>query len=410
MKCFILLTVVFTGTIFTKPCLATGYIELTDCDIIISQQVPFNFFNTVPDRIRTTDMVDLSFSVNNEVVSQYRYRLEVPDFKNSQVNLKLLGWATWNNDTLTEIVIPKIEQEGLYKLVIEYIGIGTTEIREVEKLFEIFNPVSTMGEGTSIKSVAKTINVPINPKSKLPSPGNPLKPDYDKLLTHAVMSKNKEAVIEALTNGAGNNIKGIYGGNIFHIMNDTLGVEELVLLLKNKGFPINETDDNGNTPLHIAILSGERKYARALMNHGADLDFENKLELSPLHIASFLNEVELAKELLASGAEVNIIGNSGYTPLHIATLMNNIEVAKDLVCSGARTRMKTDQKLTPKAIAKIQRYDEMINLIVNKCSYTLPQSESNSILNTSILKRVKSNPQYDFDLLFDNEFSDKEKI
>ena len=97
---------------FRLPCFADHYRELKISDFSLSVQSPFSFFNAVPAKIKTTDKVDLSFSANNGIVYQYRYRIEVPDGSRTSINKTLLTWSQWLNNAFTDIIIPRIDQEG----------------------------------------------------------------------------------------------------------------------------------------------------------------------------------------------------------------------------------------------------------------------------------------------------------
>jgi hypothetical protein len=410
MKYFIFFAVIFYGTGLNNPCSADKHHELISSEFFLSIQVPFNFFNTVPPKIKTTDKVDLSFSANNEIVSQYRYRLEVPDMARTTINKTFLNWSAWINNAFTDIIILKIDQEGRYNLVIEYKAYSNSEIRKFEKLFDVYSPASATNVNTSSKTGPKTVNAASEPANKPAAVEKTIKPDYDKLIAEAIEKKDEASFKESILNGAGSNIKGLNGGNIYHMMNDNLANEELISLIKNNGISINETDKYGNTPLHIAIMSRERKYARALINQGADLNIKNKVELSPLHIAAFLNDEEAAKDLLAKGAEIDIKGNSGYTPLHIASLMNNIEVAKDLLNMGAKNKIKTDQKFTAVTIAKIQNNDLMKKLIAKNGSYNLNQPGVSRADNISQMNSVKLSPQFDINLAYNKDLVKKRQF
>jgi ankyrin repeat protein len=410
MRYFIFFAFMFCGTGFSNPCSAEKSNELISSEFHFSIQTPFNFFNTVPSKIKSTDKVDLSFSANIEVVSQYRYRLEVPDLTQSTINKTFLNWSAWISNAFTDIIILRIDQEGQYKLVIEYKSYGTTEIKKFEKLFGVFNPVTTTNGKVISKTGSKTGNSAVEPADKPPVDEKTLKPDYDKLLSEAIEKKDEVLFKESVLNGAGSGIKGSNGGNIFHVMNDNLANDDLISLLKASGISMNEADNYGNTPLHIAIMSRERKYARSLMDQGADLNIKNKVELSPLHISAFLNDEETAKDLLARGAEIDIKGNAGYTPLHIASLMNNIEVAKDLLNMGAKTRIKTDQNLNAVTIAKIQNNDLMKKLITKKGSYNLNRPDITLNANISQMNSVKLNPQFDINLPYNKDLLKKRQI
>jgi ankyrin repeat protein len=273
----------------------------------------------------------------------------------------------------------------------------------------VYNPTALANTGSGSKAGSKSGNTASDP-TKPVVVEKPVKPDYNKLISEAIEKKDTALFRESILNGAGSNITGANGGNIFHIMNDNLANEKLISLLKSNGISINQTDNYGNTPLLMAIMSREREYARSLINQGADLNNKNKVELSPLHIAAFLNDKEVAKDLLGKGAEIDITGNSGYTPLHIASLMNNIEVAKDLLIMGAKTRIKTDQKLTPRTIAKIQNNKEMDKLIAKHGSYNLNKPGLSSTSNISQLNSAKLSPQFDINLPYNADLVRKRQF
>jgi ankyrin repeat protein len=228
-------------------------------------------------------------------------------------------------------------------------------------------------------------------------------PDYNKLLASAIERKDANSFRKLVQNGAGGEIKGVHGGNIFHLIDETIADEELIAILKSRGISLNETDNYGNSALHLAILSGDTLYAESLINAGAELNVLNGLKLSPLHLAVILNNGKAAKSLIFKGAEIDLQGNSGYTALHIASEMNHFSLAKELLLSGAKRGIKTDQKLNSRAIAKIQGNDEIGKLISKKGNYTVNQSALISMNDIIHLNSTKPYPEFDFNLTYDKE-------
>lgn len=478
---------IFYGTSFNEVRSFARSEEHFIPEFLLSQQAPFYFLNSVPSTVKLSGKINLSFFRNQSIVFQYRYKLELPYGTVSDINRKFIMWSAWTKDNLTEFTVPRLDQEGGYKLIIEYMTPELGETRKFEKPFYVYrgNPkanekiaeskpapvnvktpakttpefdkptarLSSAADKTS--SATKPVTTPATSQTasktavnKKPAPDNKNKqtelvndnqvaakdpkeeikpvsvpsqgkisaassdknvtvdkivvPDYNKLLAEAIESKDAVLFRNSIENGASFDIKGTDGGNIFHIIDGTLANEEMISIIKGKGISINEMDNYGNSPLHIAILEGEREYATSLINQGADINLKNNLELSPLHLAAFLDDDEAAKYLLNKGAEIDIRGNSGYTPLHIAAEMNHVDVARDLLLTGAKSNMKTNQKLTPKAIARIQRNPEMNKLISKKRSYGADSPESYSINNITPLHPVRQNPKYDFNLPYDN--------
>ncbi len=240
------------------------------------------------------------------------------------IDRDLIKWSAWSNFDLAPVKVPKLDQEGVYKLIIEYKAKSNGETRKFEKLFYAYKiyltntstanydvPVkidkeTATTEPPTNKPNLKTNSQPViekraemisaadrliaetrtstderedlkNFKIKFDfipeiissdgnlSPGSSDKhatemdipPDYDQLLAEAVEKMDTVLLRESVQNGAGITLKGKNGGNIFHLLNETTP-EDLISFLKNKGFSINETDNDGNSPLHFAILSGKR--------------------------------------------------------------------------------------------------------------------------------------------------------
>ena len=446
MKTCLFILVIILSTSLNNFNIAAKSEESILSEYFIYQEASFYFLKPVSPSIKLHDKIDLSFFRNQSVVSEYRYRLEIPAGGATVIDRNFTRWTPWISFDFIEFIIPMLDREGGYKLNIEYRSSKGGEILNFEKLFYVYrvNP-GTYGEiansetaAVSDKTVSKTttttdkqitkvqpvtsrttsnITTAINLSSKRVTPvidkivirtnsiavlslndlnlkgrlGNEKQPilqdarmivahktvsifkntsnesekktvpteinnakDYNHLIAESIERKDTTLFKKLVQSEAEIVLKGPEGGNIFHLMNDFISNDELITVLKSKGISINETDNNGNSPLHVAILSGESEYARSLINQGAELNIRNKLELSPLHLAAFLNDRQVTNILVLQGAEIDIKGNSGYTPLHIATELNNIHVARDLLYKGANTRIKTKQNLTPQVLLKFR--------------------------------------------------------
>ena len=86
------------------------------------------------------------------------------------------------------------------------------------------------------------------------------------------------------------------------------------------GGDVHATDNQGNTPLHRAVLVKEISVINVLIEHGANVNFPNSRGETPLHNASepIEKDLDVMKALISSGASVNIKDNARKGPLHHA--------------------------------------------------------------------------------------------
>lgn len=93
-------------------------------------------------------------------------------------------------------------------------------------------------------------------------------------------------------------------------------------LLLARGADANSKDQNGEDPLHMAALEGHKDVVAMLLASGADVNGKNRYGQEPLHLAATKSSTEVAELLLAKGADVNARDNDGETPLFVAATIN----------------------------------------------------------------------------------------
>ena len=412
------------------------------------QDAPFYFLKPFPTAIKLMGRAELSFFRNQSVVTQYRYRLEIPDGVNTGIERNITRWSPWIGFDFIELIVPVLDLEGGYKLSIEYRTSKNTGILKFEKLFYVYriNPAASI-ESSKTKTEPVNANpgstpgqpAVVQPAKTKPVIGNALKntmakPEITTAKAKPASGSASKIIVPAIAkitigtssinilalNGTDLNEESLFNNHanqkghvevrqiVTAVSPESLSSQPDEIL--NPGSGINKKDNDGNTPLSAAILAGETDNALSLLDQGADLNIKNKLDLSPLHIAVFLNNRTIVNQLLLKGAEINIKGNSGYTPLHIASELNHAILAKEMLSSGASKSIKTDQKLTAKAIARIQNNNEVIKILVSKDPdiQTLPEPAS---IQSGISRNIVSlSPKYEFSLPYNNEFVRKRQF
>lgn len=82
------------------------------------------------------------------------------------------------------------------------------------------------------------------------------------------------------------------------------------------GSDLNEKEPSrGSSPLITAAVFGKTDVARALVEAGADVNYQNNEGSTALHSAAFFCRTEIVKLLLENGADKSLTNNAGRTPL-----------------------------------------------------------------------------------------------
>ncbi|XP_062996328.1 B-cell lymphoma 3 protein [Elgaria multicarinata webbii] len=94
-------------------------------------------------------------------------------------------------------------------------------------------------------------------------------------------------------------------------------------------------DEDGDTPLHIAVVQGNVPVAQRLIllfHQGQrDLDIFNNLRQTPLHLAVITAQPTLVKLLMSHGASPMVLDRNGQTALHLASEHASLHCLQELL-------------------------------------------------------------------------------
>jgi cytohesin len=173
-------------------------------------------------------------------------------------------------------------------------------------------------------------------------------------LFKAIDSMNNEAAIAALL-AKGANVNAIDhvlwpGESPLHLA-VIKGNKEIVETLVAKGANINAKNNNGDTPLHFA-LGGNKEVIEVLVAKGADVNAKNNDGVTPLYKAIVSRNQAVIEVLLAAEAlSVNATDDIGNTPLHYAALVGSKIAIEKLVAKEANVNVKNNDGNTPLHLA-----------------------------------------------------------
>jgi ankyrin repeat protein len=139
-------------------------------------------------------------------------------------------------------------------------------------------------------------------------------------------------------------------------------------------------DNDGRTPLYVAIPSGDDDMVEQLIKAGARVNIQvsiqdprsysskahSKFDLgyanTPLMYAAAMNERYIAEKLLESGADANARNEKGCYVIMFAARTDNLELVQMLIDKGANASVRLNDGRSTIALLG-DAYGEMIKLL-----------------------------------------------
>ncbi|XP_062873525.1 tankyrase, TRF1-interacting ankyrin-related ADP-ribose polymerase b isoform X2 [Trichomycterus rosablanca] len=107
-----------------------------------------------------------------------------------------------------------------------------------------------------------------------------------------------------------------------------------------------DTQGRNSTPLHLAAGYNNLEVAEFLLEHGADVNAQDKGGLIPLHNAASYGHVDIAALLIKFNTCVNATDKWAFTPLHEAAQKGRTQLCALLLAHGADPTMKNQEGQT----------------------------------------------------------------
>lgn len=125
------------------------------------------------------------------------------------------------------------------------------------------------------------------------------------------------------------------------------GSLEIISALQRACADLNAPDGNGDTPLHYAVLSGQQDIAEFLLDNGAEISSKGAHGKTPLHLATEHEMIDMVQFLCDKAADVSAKDENGETPLHYAAKLLNVPLIEVLLKAGAGPNAQTKDGDTP---------------------------------------------------------------
>lgn len=103
-----------------------------------------------------------------------------------------------------------------------------------------------------------------------------------------------------------------------------------------KGESVNPVDNQGRTPLMVAIANGATDMVKLLLDNRAHVNGADRVGNTPLHYAAQAGDGDMVGLLAAKGGKVNQENKQGLTPLMAAARFGHAGAVERLLKVGAR--------------------------------------------------------------------------
>lgn len=273
---------------------------------------------------------------------------------------------------------------------VEQSGKSLIQCSDVEKIIKTFSSV-TVGdddEGISMCSYISSGSVTSSLSAPEPQPDQDIEVDLydrdddgDSIIHVAIVTLMMESAIALIDISIDNECLNFQNNLLqspLHLAVIT-GQVKIVRALVTKGANVTLRDQQGNTPLHIACRKGDKdsvaclvqSFGTSVVARSKYFSMKNCEGLTCAHVASQEKEFVILGHLFAKGANVNIgDAKSGRTMLHYAVERKDLETTEILLTHpNIDVDSKTFKGETPLVLAYWRNYQAIVKLLKKKGAY-----------------------------------------
>ncbi|GFW41345.1 ankyrin-3 [Trichonephila clavipes] len=148
---------------------------------------------------------------------------------------------------------------------------------------------------------------------------------------------------------------------------------DMVKFLIKNGANVNKKDNDGRTPLHLAVETGCRELVKLLLRNKALVNSEDKNKMTALHSSAVCGHKHILEILIEAGGNIHAPDIDGCTPLHLAAGKGHIHIVEFLIDRGVDINATEEYGLTALHISTTKRHNGIIKLLLkNKANiYTV---------------------------------------
>lgn len=188
--------------------------------------------------------------------------------------------------------------------------------------------------------------------------------DGDSALMLACSKDYMKIVDLLLSYGCDVNLSSHCGQTAFHMASYHQHQDIVERLLTIGNIDVNLQNRYGDTPLMLAITSGQAEIVKLLIHADADVNLRNLDKDSSLHFAAKNGFLEIVEMLLECGAEIDAQNLWGYTPVLQAAMENHREVVQKLIENNCDIHKACQADKTPLHYASNRGHVECVKILL----------------------------------------------
>ncbi|KIV89792.1 hypothetical protein PV10_07167 [Exophiala mesophila] len=127
---------------------------------------------------------------------------------------------------------------------------------------------------------------------------------------------------------------------------------------------IDQVDEDGQPPLHVAIQERQTSIIHLLLKYGASVERSGYHGWRALHIAASLGDLDLVNICLAQKADVSARTDTSQTALHKAASAASLDVIRRLIEAGSDINARNNRGMTALHIAAHQNRTQVARSLV----------------------------------------------
>ena len=185
-------------------------------------------------------------------------------------------------------------------------------------------------------------------------------------LRESVLANDLEAVNRAINDHANVNMVLVNQSTALHLA-VSHGYDDIVrALIHAPDVNLNSRDEDGNTPLNVAVMSNRERSAQLLVNAGADINILYDTHQSTmLHIAAHCGYNDIVRALIKRpDVNLNVRNKDGNTPLHSAAWSGREQSARLLIDAGADINISDNQQWTALHLAASNGHSSIVGELI----------------------------------------------